>query len=116
MMNSLCIYAVWRVSRSTPDAGNRKSVAYAEREIEQPYLGTSVFRIPREQANGEERVVALNREAMLVIEGQRGLHSEHVFPYRGHRVSRKYNSAWKPARGKAVGKYMRVLRQKSLLY
>ena len=53
--------------------------------------------------------MVLNREAALVINGQRGLHSEYVFPYRGNRVTRMYNSAWKRARGKAAEMYLKVL-------
>jgi integrase len=71
---------------------------------------TSVFMIPSPQVkNGEERIVVLNRVAASVIEGQRDLHSEYVFPYCGHRVTRMYNSAWKRARRKAAEKYLKVL-------
>ena len=65
--------------------------------------------------NGEERVVVLNRVATSVIKGQRGLHSEYVFPYRGHRVTRMYNSVWKRARIKAAEKYMKVLSTSRIL-
>ena len=79
-------------------------------EVKLPDLETSVFKIPSPQVkNGEERLVVLNREAALVINGQRGLHSEYVFPYRGNRVTRMYNSAWKRARGKAAEMYLKVL-------
>jgi integrase len=71
---------------------------------------TSVFMIPSPQVkNGEERIVVLNRAAASVIKRQRGLHAEYVFPYRGHRVTLMYNSAWKRASSKAAGKYQKVL-------
>jgi hypothetical protein len=44
-----------------------------------------------------------------VIEVQRGLHNEDVFPYGGHRVSRMYNSAWKRAGKKTAEDYLKVL-------
>lgn len=59
-------------------------------EIRVPELGTSVFLIPADFGgkseksgvkNGDERLVVLNNVAMSVIDGQRGLHSKHVFPY-----------------------------------
>jgi integrase len=53
--------------------------------------------------------VVLNRVAASVIKGQRGLHSEYVFPYSKHRVTRMYNSAWKRAREKAAEKYLKAL-------
>ena len=79
-------------------------------EVQVSDQGTSVFMIPSPQVkNGEERVVVLNHVAASVIEGQRGLHSEYVFPYSGQRVTRMYNSAWKRARRKAAEKYLKVL-------
>ena len=46
---------------------------------------------------------------MAVIEGQRGLHDEYVFPYGEHRVTRMHNSAWKRVRKKAAEDCMKVL-------
>lgn len=81
-----------------------------EWEDKRPDLGTSVFKIPGQQVkNGEDRIVILNREALAVIEGQRGLHNEYVFPYGEHRVTRMHNSAWKRARKKAAEDYLKVL-------
>lgn len=57
-------------------------------EIRVPELGTSVFLIPADFGgrseksgvkNGDERLVVLNKVAMSVIDGQRGLHSKYVF-------------------------------------
>jgi len=81
-----------------------------EWEIRFPDSETSVFIIPSQQVkNGEDRVVVLNRVAASVIKGQQGLHPEYVFPFRGHRVTRMHNSAWKRARIKAAEKYLKVL-------
>jgi integrase len=81
-----------------------------EWEVKHPHLKTSVFKIPGQHLkNGEKRLVILNREASEVIKAQRGLHPEYVFPYKGNRVSRMYNSAWRRARNKAAEMYPMVL-------
>ena len=81
-----------------------------EWEIKHPHLKTSVFEIPGQHVkNGEKRLVILNRIASEVIKAQRGVHPEYVFPYKGNRVSRMYNSAWKRAREKAAQKYQMAL-------
>ena len=41
--------------------------------------------------------MVLNRIARSVIEGQRGLDATYVFPYRGVRVGKIHNTAWKNA-------------------
>jgi len=78
-------------------------------EVEDASLGSSYFIIPRGTVkNGENRLVVLNRIAKSVVEGQRGKHPDYVFPYKGGRVTRMYNSAWKNARGKAADGYLKV--------
>lgn len=91
-----------------------------EWEIRVPELETSVFLIPpgfggrHDKAgvkNGDERLVVLNRVAMSVIDGQRGLHRDLVFPYGQpdqfgpttlHRMN---DTAWKKARVRAAAKW-----------
>ncbi|KMN21785.1 integrase [Pseudomonas helleri] len=80
-------------------------------EIYVPELDTSVFLIPagfggrRENSgvkNGEDRLVVLNGVAKSVIEKQRGLSKEWVFPYDGTGMHRMNDSAWKKARVRAA--------------
>ena len=80
-------------------------------EISVPELDTSVFLIPagfggrRETSgvkNGEDRLVVLNGVAKSVIEKQRGLSKEWVFPYDGTGMHRMNDSAWKKARVRAA--------------
>ena len=80
-------------------------------EIYVPELDTSVFLIPagfggrRETSgvkNGEDRLVVLNGVAKSVIERQRGLSKEWVFPYHGTGMHRMNDSAWKKARVRAA--------------
>ena len=80
-------------------------------EICVPELDTSVFLIPagfggrRETSgvkNGEDRLVVLNGVAKSVIEKQRGLSKEWVFPYDGTGMHRMNDSAWKKARVRAA--------------
>ena len=88
-----------------------------EWEIRVPDLNTSVFLIPAgfggrsEKAgvkNGDERLVILNNVAMSIIDGQRGLHKDLVFPYGqpdqfGPTAMHRMNdSAWKKARVRAA--------------
>ncbi len=71
-----------------------------------PELGVSVFVIPGASTkNKEDRLVVLNRIARSVIEEQRGLDRLLVFPYRGRRLTRMYNTAWKQARREASEVY-----------
>lgn len=86
-----------------------------EWEIAVPALKTSVFLLPAgfggrfENSgvkNGEERLVVLNRGALSVINGQRGLHPEWVFPYKGEALHRMNDSAWRKARKRAAEKWL----------
>jgi integrase len=77
-----------------------------EWEIPVPELKTSVFIVPKQHVkNGEERLIVMNKVAFSVIEGQRGHHTEYVFTYKGKRMDRMNNSAWKRARIRAAKKY-----------
>ena len=81
-------------------------------EFEIPELNTSVFITPGKavqysdgvwsgEKNKEDQVVVLNRVAKSVIDGQRGLHSDYVFPHRGKRIFQMNNSGWQTAWKKA---------------
>lgn len=80
-------------------------------EISVPELGTSVFLIPADFGgrharsgvkNGDERLVVLNTIARSIIEQQRGISKEWVFPYNGTAMHRMNDSAWKKARVRAA--------------
>lgn len=80
-------------------------------EISVPELGTSVFLIPADFGgrharsgvkNGDERLVVLNNVAKSIIEKQRGISKEWVFPYNGTAMHRMNDSAWKKARVRAA--------------
>jgi len=80
-------------------------------EIPVPELGTSVFLIPSDFGgrnersgvkNGDERLVVLNNVAKSIIDKQRGLSKEWVFPYNGTAMHRMNDSAWKKARVRAA--------------
>lgn len=80
-------------------------------EIAVPELGTSVFLIPADFGgrhersgvkNGDERLVVLNSVARSIIEKQRGISKEWVFPYNGTAMHRMNDSAWKKARVRAA--------------
>ncbi|MGN8276648.1 tyrosine-type recombinase/integrase [Pseudomonas sp. SMN5] len=80
-------------------------------EIAVPELGTSVFLIPADFGgrhersgvkNGDERLVVLNSVAKSIIEKQRGISKEWVFPYNGSAMHRMNDSAWKKARVRAA--------------
>ena len=85
-------------------------------EITVPELGTSVFLIPasfggrHEKAgvkNRDERLIVLNSVARSIIDQQRGLNPEWVFPYGVptgpmHRMN---DSAWRKARVRAAEKW-----------
>lgn len=80
-------------------------------EIFVPELDTSVFLIPAEFGgrhensgvkNRDERLVVLNSVARSIIEKQRGISREWVFPYNGTAMHRMNDSAWKKARGRAA--------------
>lgn len=74
-----------------------------EWEIYIPELERSVFDVPRENVKGRKRsrVLVCNSVAQSVIEGQRGIHAEYVFTYKGHRVETVSNNGWQRARKEA---------------
>lgn len=91
-----------------------------EWEIRVPELGTSVFLIPadfggRNERSGvknrDERLVVLNKVAMRIVDGQRGLHTQYVFPYgqpdeNGPTAMHRMNdTAWKKARVRSAAKW-----------
>ena len=68
-----------------------------------------MFIIPADKVkNREERLVVLNRIAKSIIESQRGIHPDYVFTYRGHGVTKMYNSAWKRVRELVGLKQVRI--------
>lgn len=80
-------------------------------EISVPELGTSVFLIPSDFGgrnersgvkNGDERLVMLSSVAKSIIDKQRGLSKDWVFPYNGSALHRMNDSAWKKARVRAA--------------
>ena len=74
-----------------------------EWEVQVPEFSSSVFIIPSAHVkNGDDRVVVLNRVARSVIDEVRGEHEGFVFTYRGHPMTKIYNSAWKCARERAA--------------
>lgn len=75
-----------------------------------PDLNTSIFIIPAEEGvkNGEDRIVVLNETAKAVVNRQRGKHSDLVFTYKGNRLERMNNTAWRNARKKANVPLVRV--------
>jgi integrase len=77
-------------------------------EVKIPELKTSIFLIPGRkmsysdgiwpgEKNKEDQIVVLNPIASSIIEGQRDKHSEYVFPFKGHRIGKIHNTAWKNA-------------------
>ena len=74
-----------------------------------PELGTSVFIVPGTRVkNGDERLVVLKRVARYVVEAQRGIDREHVFTFRGKRITRMMTRAWKLARARVGMERVRV--------
>ncbi|MNM83243.1 Phage integrase family protein [compost metagenome] len=80
-------------------------------EIFVPELDTSVFLIPADFGgrhensgvkNRDERLVVLNGVARSIIDKQRGISREWVFPYNGTAMHRMNDSAWKKARVRAA--------------
>lgn len=80
-------------------------------EISVPELDTSVFLIPADFGgrharsgvkNGDERLVVLNSVARSIIEKQRGVNRDWVFPYNDTAMHRMNDSAWKKARIRAA--------------
>ena len=71
-------------------------------EVAVPELGTTVFIIPGSSVkNGDDRLVVLNRVALSVIEGRRGIDPVYVFTYKGRPISRMLTSSWIRARDRA---------------
>ena len=66
-------------------------------------LRTSAFpACDRQQRNGTPRGVPLNRDAVVVLEGERGKHRQYCFSYRGQPIRWELtNSAWHTAIAKA---------------
>ena len=65
-------------------------------EVDLPDWETSVFILPASATKTSvERVVVLNTIARRVIVARRGIHKEYVFTYRGSRLGKLNNSAWK---------------------
>ncbi len=80
-----------------------------EWEVPVPELGTSVFLIPAPHVkNREERLVVLNAVAESILGECRGIHPQYVFTFRGHRVGKMNNTAWKQARKRAGLPHVRV--------
>ncbi|MEX2516009.1 MAG: site-specific integrase [Gammaproteobacteria bacterium] len=78
-------------------------------EVKVPELDTYVFLLPAEMTkNGEERIVVLNRIAKGVVESERGRHPTYVFSYKGKRLVRMNNHAWRKARIRAGLPQVRV--------
>ncbi|WP_259639825.1 tyrosine-type recombinase/integrase [Pseudomonas syringae group genomosp. 3] len=80
-------------------------------EIAVPELETSVFLIPVDFGgrharsgvkNGDERLVVLNSVARSIIEKQRGVNKDWVFPYNDTAMHRMNDTACKKARGRAA--------------
>lgn len=67
-------------------------------EVPVPEIGRSVFVLPQEVTKtDEERIVVLNDVAWSIVQGQRGVHHRYVFTYRGERIGKMNNTAWKRA-------------------
>jgi len=80
-----------------------------EWEVPIPTMATSVFIVPGERVkNGDDRLIVLNDVALSVVQGQRGIHPEYVFSYRGRPVLKMLNSGWKSAREKSGLRQVRV--------
>ncbi|PIT15179.1 tyrosine-type recombinase/integrase [Snodgrassella alvi] len=85
-------------------------------EVKIPELNTSIFIIPADFGgtgkggvkNTDERIVVLNEATKQVIEAQRGLHPQYVFPCDGKAVGRMLNNAWKNARKRAAKEYEQI--------
>lgn len=80
-------------------------------EISVPELDATVFLIPAEFGgrheksgvkNRDERLVVLNSVAKSIIEKQRGVSREWVFPYKDTAMHRMNDTAWKKARVRAA--------------
>lgn len=78
-------------------------------EVPVPELDTRVFIIPAHKVkNRSERLVVLNDAARSVVEAQRGIHPRYVFAYKGRRIQKILDSAWRNARKRAGLPQVRV--------
>jgi len=78
-------------------------------EVAVPEVGRSVFVVPASAFKAKRaHVVVLNDIAWSIIETQRGKNGVWVFPYRGRRLERMNNSAWRAARREVGLQAMRV--------
>lgn len=67
-------------------------------EVPIPEIKRSVFLIPEEfTKNGDDKLVVLNTVAHSIIEDRRGIHAEYVFTYKGRRIQKINQSAWRKA-------------------
>lgn len=91
-----------------------------EWEIPIPQLNTSVFLIPANFGgrsdragvkNGEDRLVIMNSTALSVIEAQRRLKSDWVFPYDNGPLDRMNASGWRSARRRAANKWRELYKK-----
>lgn len=80
-----------------------------EWEVKVPELETSIFVIPEEFVkNRSDRVVVLNNVAKSVIESRRGKHKKYVFSYKGRKLTKMNNTAWRNARKSSSLSNLRV--------
>ena len=80
-----------------------------EWEVKVPELNTSIFVIPAEFVkNRSDRIVVLNDVSKQVVESQRGKNDTFVFTYKGKKVTKMNNTAWRNARLKVNLKILRV--------
>ena len=78
-------------------------------EVPVPEVGRSVFVVPASAFKAKRaHVVVLNDIAWSIVETQRGKNDVWVFPYRGRRLERMNNSAWRAARREVGLQAMRV--------
>ena len=78
-------------------------------EVPVPELNTSVFIVPGARVkNREDRLVVLNRVSRSVIEGQRRIHPEFVFTFKGKPIQCINNSGWQRARREVGLEFVRV--------
>lgn len=80
-----------------------------EWEVAVPELETSVFIIPAEFVkNRQDRLIVLNDVSKAVINARRGEDKEFVFSYKGNKLTKMNNTAWRNAREKCGLKTVRV--------
>jgi len=78
-------------------------------EQQVPEAGRSVFVIPpADYKTGVAHVLILNDAAWSIVQSMRGRHPVYVFSFRGHRMARLHNSAWRKARERAGLRDVRI--------